>query len=172
MRETLRSLLALILLGGFLELLLPQDEMRRYSRLVVGLLVLLSLMRMVFTAGSEFSLGRMTLGLDGVEPYPSTSFLLKEGERVLQAGAEKAGEKITPVLETRATNLLRAVTGDNRLTTEIVVIGGGKVVGAKIILNKDPGLPSEALARLAGEILGISPETVEVEKVFVGKGEG
>jgi len=171
-REAVRSLLALILLGGFLEMLLPQDEMRRYSRLVVGLLVLLSLMRLVLTAGSEYSLESMTRGLDGEELYPPTSFLLQEGERVLQAGAEKAGEKITPVLEARANNLLQAATGDNKLKTELLVTERGKIVGAKIILTTDPNLPPETLERLAGEIIGISPETVEVEKVFVRRDEG
>ena len=127
---------------------------------------------MVFNAGREFPLGRLELGLNGTEPSPSTSFILQEGERVLRAGAAKAEEKLTPVLETRANNLLRAVTGDHGLTTKLAVGEGGKVVGATIVLNKEPGLPPEALARLAGEIFGISPETVEVEKVFVGKGEG
>ena len=55
MKEGIKALLALILLAGFFELLLPEDGMRKYARMVVGLIVLCSLIGLVLKRGSLLS---------------------------------------------------------------------------------------------------------------------
>lgn len=165
MKEAIRSLLALILLGGFLELLLPEDKMRGYSRLIVGLLVLFSLMRMVITGIEDLTPEMIFRSLQGEEP-PSSQSLLEEGERINRAGAEKAGEMIAPVLTEKTKKLIQEVTGDEKLQLELVVTKGERITGVKIVLSKDLAWPSGTLERLAGGILGINPEKVEVEKAF------
>lgn len=167
MKETLRSLLALVLLGGFLELLLPADEMRRYTRMVVSLLVLFSLLRLVVTGLDDLGAERLLRSLEGEgRAALSSRFLLEEGERVRQAGVKKAGEVITPLLTERIKKLLQEATGDEGLEVQLTVMEGERITGAKIVLQKDPAWPDGALERLAGEILGVKPEKVEVEKAF------
>lgn len=169
MKDALRSLLALVLLGGFLELLLPADEMRRYSRMVVGLLVLFSLMRLVITGIDDLGAEGIFRGLEREGPALSSRFLLEEGERVRRAGVKKAGELITPLLTERIKKLLQEATGDEGLQLQLAVTEGERITGAKIVLQKDPAWPDGTLERLAGEILGIDPERVEVEKAFARK---
>ena len=165
MKEAIRSLLALVLLGGFLELLLPADEMRKYSRMVVGLLVLFSLLRLVATGLDELGTERI-FRVSRVEPVLSSRSMLAEGERVRRAGVKKAGEVVTPLMTERARKLLQEVTGDEGLQLQLTVMEGEKITGAKIVLHRDPTWPAGTLERLAGEILGINPEQVEVEKAF------
>ncbi len=169
MKEAIRSLLALVLLGGFLELLLPADEMRGYSRMVVGLLVLFSLLRLVVTGIDDLGTEGIFRSIEGQEPSFSSRSLLAEGERVRRAGVEKAGELITPLLMERTKKLLQEVTGDEGLELQLTVTEGERITGAKIVLQKDPAWPAGTLERLAGEILGINPEKVEVEKAFARK---
>lgn len=169
LKDALRSLLALVLLGGFLELLLPADEMRRYSRMVVGLLVLFSLMRLVITGIDDLGAEGIFRGLEREGPALSSRFLLEEGERVRRAGVKKAGELITPLLTERIKKLLQEATGDEGLQLQLAVTEGERITGAKIVLQKDPAWPDGTLERLAGEILGIDPERVEVEKAFARK---
>lgn len=166
MQEALRSLLALVLLGGFLELLLPADEMRKYSRMVVGLLVLFSLLRLVVTGLGDLGPERIFRSLAGEEPVLSSRSLQAEGERVRRAGMKKAGEVVAPLVTTRVKKLLQEVTGDESLELQLTVTEGEKITGARIVLHRDLPWPAGTLARLAGEILGISPEQVEVEKAF------
>ncbi len=166
MKEAIRSLLALVLLGGFLELLLPADEMRKYSRMVVGLLVLFSLLRLVITGIDDLGTERIFRSLEGEEPALSSRSLLAEGERIRQAGMKKAGEVITPLVTERVKKLLQEVTGDEGLQLQLTVTEGEKIAGVKIVLYRDPAWPAGTLERLAGEILGINPEKVEVEKAF------
>jgi len=173
LKDALRSLLALVLLGGFLELLLPADEMRRYSRMVVGLLVLFSLMRLVITGIDDLGAEGIFRGLEREGPALSSRFLLEElveeGERVRRAGVKKAGDLITPLLTERIKKLLQEATGDEGLQLQLAVTEGERITGAKIVLQKDPAWPDGTLERLAGEILGIDPERVEVEKAFARK---
>ena len=55
MKEAIKSLLALILLTGFFELLLPEDGLMKYSRMVIGLIVLFSLINLVLHLGINLS---------------------------------------------------------------------------------------------------------------------
>ena len=42
----------------------------------------------------------------------------------------------------------------------------GKKIKALVLLSSDPGVSSELLQGIVGELLGISPDQVEVEKEF------
>lgn len=157
--------MALILLAGFLELLLPEDGMRRYSRMVIGLLVLLSLVQLLTRAGGEFAPELWPPGAGGLLPSASTSALLKEGERIRKAGEEKAAEDMTRLLEERITRILKAFSGGDRLRVRILE-SEGKISGAKIFCDSQLTYPPDSLKRLVGELLRIDSEAVEVEKAF------
>ena len=87
-KEAIKGLLALILLAGFLELILPEDEMRKYTRLVIGLIVLFSLIKILPNLGKEFSPEIIPTALSG--GYPDSSVLVTEGVKLRRVGEDKA----------------------------------------------------------------------------------
>ena len=121
---------------------------------------------MVITGIDDLGTERIFRSLEGEEPALSSRSLLAEGERIRQAGMKKAGEVITPLVTERVKKLLQEVTGDEGLQLQLTVTEGEKIAGVKIVLYRDPAWPAGTLERLAGEILGINPEKVEVEKAF------
>lgn len=172
MKEALRSLLALIILAGFLEMLLPEDQMRKYSRMVLGLLVLFSLLQLIVTAGKEFSLEMLAgdLGLPGEKTAAATDRFFITGRRVREAGAEKAGSTIKERLERKVSAVVQEISGRQEVRTELV-ISGGRVSVVRVYLGPSGSGKSINVAgikNVVGELLKISPQLVEVEKTGEG----
>lgn len=49
LREMVRSITIIILIGGFLELLLPSGQMKRFVKMVIGLFILISMLNPIMT---------------------------------------------------------------------------------------------------------------------------
>lgn len=162
-KETIKGLLALILLAGFLELLLPEDEMRKYIRLVIGLIVLFSLIKLLPNVREDLSPEIIPTGLPG--GYPDSSVLVTEGVKLRQVGEDKAEQVLNSAKEEKLEQVLKKITGIEGIKVEICNISDEKV-RIKIILNSDPGVSLGFLQRLAGELLKIDERCVEVEEKF------
>lgn len=168
MKEALRSLLALIILAGFLELLLPEDEMRKYSRMVLGLLVLFSLLQLIVSAGKEFSLEILTgdPGLSDKTSVATMNRLLATGRRVREAGAEKAESAIKKRLEKQVSAVVQQICDGYKVRTELI-IAGGVLTMVRVYLggtDTEKSIEVAKIKKAVGELLMISPDLVEVEK--------
>ncbi len=64
LNDWLRSIIAIILLAVFVELLLPNKAMQRYARLVVGLFVLLTILSPILKLIQGDMAGRLEAGLE------------------------------------------------------------------------------------------------------------
>ncbi len=159
-------MLALILLAGFLELILPEDEMRKYTRLVIGLIVLFSLIKILPNLGKEFSPEIIPTALSG--GYPDSSVLVTEGVKLRRVGEDKAEQVLNSNEEEQLEQVLKKITGIEGIKVEIYNISDEKVK-IKIILNSDPGVSLGFLQRLAGELLKVDERCVEVEEKFEWK---
>ena len=140
--------------------------------MVVGPLVLFSLMRLVITGIDDLGAEGIFRGLEREGSAPPAGFcwgLVEEGERVRWARVKKAGELITPLLTERIKKLLQEATGDEGLQLQLAVTGGADHRGKNCFGRRTPAWPDGTLERLAGEILGIDPKRVEVEKAFARK---
>ncbi len=168
MKEAIKSLLALILLTGFFELLLPEDGLAKYSRMVIGLIVLFSLINLALHLGKDFSpeLAMMEPGL-----YPDTSALVAEGLKLRRAGEDQVEQMVTSVLQEKIERAARKITGSEGIRIELQSSPAGRKIKALVLLSSDPGVSSELLQGIVGELLGISPEQVEVEKEFEGENQ-
>ena len=81
-------MLALILLAGFCELLLPDDGMRKYGRMVIGLIVLFSLVNLVVQVGRDFSMELPVFAEGWGRADPAV--LVAEGLNLRRRGEEQA----------------------------------------------------------------------------------
>lgn len=163
MKEAIRSLLALVLLAGFIELLLPHDQMRRYSRMVVGLLVLFSLLQLIMTTGTDLSgeVGGLGLLRSGGTPPISTQEVIREGRRIRESVEKKTASALKQRVEKKLSEVLTAATGIKNNRTELVV-SEGRVLQVKIYLYPDTVVSEKYIKRLVSEILDIDGNLVEV----------
>ncbi|HHU51784.1 MAG TPA: hypothetical protein GXZ36_08205 [Firmicutes bacterium] len=172
MKETLRSLLALIILAGFLELLLPEDEMRKYSRMVLGLLVLFSLLQLIVSAGKEFSLEILNAdpSLYDQNSVASLDRLLATGQRVQEAGAEKAESARQERLTKQVNTVVQQICAGYEVRTELAISDGVLTMVRVYLEGTDTERPIEVvkIKKAVGELLMISPDLVEVEKTVEG----
>lgn len=153
----------MILLAGFLELLLPEDEMRKYTRLVIGLIVLFSLINILPKLREDIS--PEFLPVEALGNYPDSSILVTEGVKLRRVGEDKAEKLLNAAREENIEKVLRKITGIEGMQVELIDFAEEEVK-VKIILRSDPGVPVGFLQRLAGELLKIDEGCVEVEERF------
>mgnify|MGYP001311083659 CR=1 FL=1 len=132
--------------------------------MVVGLIVLFSLINLVIGLGKTFSLQQLMLDQEMV--YPETSDLVTVGLKLRQAGEDKVGEMITPVLEGKIEESLRKIIGVEGIKVKISSSFGSEKLKARVILSSDPGFSAPLLKGIVSELLRINPDQVEVEKEF------
>lgn len=160
-KEAIKSLLALILLAGFLDLLLLDDGMRKYTRMVIGLIVLFSLINLVIHIGRGFSMELPVMeGFD----YPETEVIVAEGLKLRRQGEDQAAAYTTPALQAKVEEFLNQVTGTGGIKVEIDSATDSQPMAVRIILTSDPGVPAEFIRRTVAELLAINPVQVEVEQ--------
>lgn len=164
MKEAVRSLLALVLVAGFLELLLPQDQMRRYSRMIVGLLVLFSLLQLIMTVGKDLSGVVSGLGLlqSGEKLAISTQDVLTKGRRIRETAEKKAASAAKQRVEKKISEALTVTTGIENNRTELVV-SGNEVLRVKIYLYTETVVSEKHIKNLVSKILDVDLNLVEVK---------
>ena len=116
-KGALKSLLALVLLAGFCELLLPDDGMRKYARMVIGLIVLFSLINLVVQVGQVFSV-ELPVGTDGWGRADPES-LVAEGLNLRQQGEEQATALTVSVVQTKVEQFLQKITGTGAKSSSV-----------------------------------------------------
>ncbi|NLM37847.1 MAG: stage III sporulation protein AF [Firmicutes bacterium] len=162
-KEALKSLLALILLAGFCELLLPDDGMRKYGRMVVGLIVLFSLVNLVIRVGQNFPAAFPAVAVGGGRADPAD--LVAEGVNLRQQGEEQVAALTAPALQAKVAAFLQQITGTAGVQVEISG-AAGQVERVRVIFPADPGVSVEFLQRTVAAVLAVAPERVEVKKEF------
>lgn len=131
-----RGLVALAVMVGFVELMLPQDGFKPYVRMILGLLVVVALVRPVIQKLPEWKQMELTLA-DHNQPVENVMVL---GERIQKRGAEAASELLPPerqleaVIKQRVPNIedlsiFRLADGRYRL---MILSSGGEVTKTKV----------------------------------------
>jgi stage III sporulation protein AF len=175
LREWVRNILLLVMFAGFLELLLPSNNMKRFVQVAVGLFILATI------------LGPMALLLNFLSTEPRMElpvFSWAETQEVLRAGEELAARQHSEVLEKYRQSLARQVESLIKLS------GQGEIVEVEVEIEEAPSEPTfgqirslsvelasmengsnrsiEELADLLADFYGLSREKVRVQKVHQG----
>ena len=160
-KEALKSLLALILLAGFLELLLPDDKMRKYGQMVVGLIVLFSLINLVVQIGRDLS-----FKLPGGERLvnPGAEVLVADGLDLRRRGEEQASQIAAPAVQAEVERFLQNITGSKEIRVEIRPAAEKEARMVRVVLPVDSGVPVDFLQRTVAALLSVHTDQVEVEE--------
>lgn len=187
LQNLVRELVVLVILAVILELLLPEGDLRRYVRMVLGLLIIVAVLQAAvsfWNRGLADDLSWVTLGQPDRE---ATREIMRDGERLWQAGQARALDRYEEGLARQ----IKALTGLNqevavadvrvrleesaragepgRLKEVVLILDGRRwetedvPVGA--FPEQEPAVDAEALARLRGlvaDFYGLAPEQVTV----------
>ncbi len=186
LQNLVRELVILIILAVTLELLLPHGDMRRYVRMVLGLLIIVA----VLQAGMSFWHRELAADLSWLSLGPpdqaATAEILREGERLWQAGQSRAQAEYEQGLARQIRGLaglnpdvavtavrVRTTAGTpdgqpGRLEEVILVLEGEPLVGEDRPVWAAPAERSdpeavERLRRIVADFYSLSPAQVTVE---------
>lgn len=161
MKEALKSLLALILLAGFLELLLPDDKMRKYGQMVVGLIVLFSFINLVVQIGRDLPLKLPEGG--GLAP-PATEVLVADGLDLRRRGEEQAARLTAAGIQGEVERFLRQITGREGIRVELLPAVEKGTRPVRVVIPADTGVPVAFLQRTVAALLSVPADQVEVKE--------
>lgn len=154
-------MLALILLAGFFELLLPDDAMRKYGRMVIGLIVLFSLVNLAVHVGRDFSLELPVVREEWGQT--ETAALVAEGLNLRRRGEEQAVALTTPVAQAKVEHFLEKIIGTPGFKVEISSTEE-QARKVRVVCPSDPGVGAEYIQRMVAELFAVNPDQVEVEE--------
>ncbi|MEW6540210.1 MAG: stage III sporulation protein AF [Bacillota bacterium] len=189
LESLVRELVVLVILAVVLELLLPEGDLRRYVRMVLGLLIIVAVLQTAvgfWNRDLAADLSWVTLSRPDQE---GTREIIREGERLWQLGQTQAMTEYEEGLARQ----IRALAGLNQEVAvadvdvrfapgrtagepgrleEVILILGGEHGGAAEVpvgaqLGSRPAPDPEAVARLRGlvaDFYGLTPEQVKVRQ--------
>jgi len=131
--ETVRSLvqniIVIVILAVFLEMLLPAGEMRRYIRLVMGMLVIMAVLQAAAgLVGNDFNLEMPDVFAAAEPPARRLDDILEEGANLFESQQQDA-------LEQYKKGLAKQVAGLARLN------GEARVAGVNVLVEENPRAP-------------------------------
>ncbi|PKM81293.1 MAG: hypothetical protein CVU89_09775 [Firmicutes bacterium HGW-Firmicutes-14] len=88
-RVIVKSILIIIMMTAFLEIVLPRSDMKRYINLIIGLFVIIAVLNPFLSLVSK-PLDFDVLGLEGAQGSSDTESLIKKGKDIAQKGREQA----------------------------------------------------------------------------------
>ncbi|MGE5593202.1 MAG: stage III sporulation protein AF [Betaproteobacteria bacterium] len=141
-----RDLAVMALVLAFAEMLLPRNDLRKFARVVIGLvLVAVVLGSLVDLSSVEDTLSTpSTLGLPGARGGGEHDYAA-EGNRIAQAGLEVASRAVQARLERQVESLARLASGSEATDAQVELGPSGDVSGISVVVRVAPA-PLQARA--------------------------
>ncbi len=156
----LRGILVVALFGWLLEALQPANAMRRYTRLVIGLLLMVAVLQPLTVIWKQ----RLPALVGSYWHDPDVQGLLEQGS-VLQT-QEQAQTVSTYRKEMSATGeaAAEAVAGSDAVSVAVTIGAADAPSAASVVLRGHPAAATqEAVKRAVATALGISQAAVRVD---------
>lgn len=188
LQNLVRELVILVILGVFLELLLPEGDFRRYVRMVLGLLIIVSVLQAAVSFWHRDLATDLSWVSLGQPDQATTGEIIREGERLWDRGQSQAMGKyeeglarqiralagMNPDLEVAEVRvrLEKGTAGETGRLEEVVLVldgGGGQLMDKDSIPVAGQPTPSpdpESVTRVCGivaDFYGLAREQVTVE---------
>jgi stage III sporulation protein AF len=171
----LKSLVALVLLAVFTELLLPTSALHRYLRTVFGLAIIAAMLQpltpllhtnwakdLEHSAGLEFDSGRTS----DASPESTAS---AQANRVQQ---ELQSETATDANDILSRELRAAIVQHFHQAPDFLSVSGLESANPRIQVSELVGVPDQKLAQFVSTWVGISQTAVTVRDSGEGGGRG
>jgi stage III sporulation protein AF len=165
-KEWVRGLVLLVLVGSLLELLLPMNSMKKYVRMTIGLLVMLSVTKPILGfLGQPVTVNTTFLGEQADQRLPSIGEIMAQAEtfrkknEALAAGeaeaglamvAEEAAREVPGVAEATADVAVRESSGNPEIRSVTVTVRPGAAGGVAPVPTVQPVEPVKPVGKTDG----------------------
>lgn len=155
LNDWLKQLVAIVLIAGFVDLLLPSQAMQRYAKAVIGLFLLLALLSPALQLlRSEWNVGKLTAAVDMLQDDAGGELALKPLDDImkeaetLQAGQRQQAQRI---VETRlASSIAERMQEDGFGQPDSVAVKTSVDAGGKLAIESvDVTMPQAGTAAAA-----------------------
>jgi len=164
-RSLIQNLIVIVILAMFLEMLLPAGEMRKYVKMVMGLLIIVAVVQAVGELVHRDYTGDLP-SLTGKEGNERLSLIMESGKRISNEQQQKAIEQYKRGLA----NQVIALAGINKeipvVDAEVIVnseregANYGQIIKIVMFIEKDPDKVDRH--NIEGDVTSIKPVSVQV----------
>ncbi|WP_027340168.1 stage III sporulation protein AF [Halonatronum saccharophilum] len=175
LRDWVRNIVLVILFANFIEILLPNSQMRKYVKVVMGFFIILVILNPLLSI-LEFGSGDYNIFESSIDDAPSFQRILSKGERMREEDSQvRSDYKLALSKQIRA--IIRLNTDVENIGVDIelgsannieqVVIRGEdkRVIPVEVNLeeeaNKEESKDKD-LKELIASLYGLSPNKVKV----------
>lgn len=153
--EWLQQLVAAFILAGFLEMILPNNELKGVTKMVVGLMIVLILLQPLvkfFQFPSEIAWSLSGIGDEKKIDLPSTAQIIKEGLKLRDNWTAQLQEQNQTYLKDKIKNIL-AMIDEIRLVDLRLNFDGPDLVKVKLkVAPVNRNIQSESFENLTKKI--------------------
>jgi stage III sporulation protein AF len=160
-REWLQSLLGLVVLLGVLEMLLPSGELAKYSKLVLGLALMLAFLQPLTILLNQ---DVRDLDLSWISEEASKPDVERLADNVRLAAATPFLRQDEPVLIAQMEQVLLSLDGIEEATVHMDTQGRGSTL-VEVHLRPFSDTQAETVARIVGSLLTIPENRVSVMRL-------
>lgn len=120
LRLMVKSILVIVMLAAFLEIVLPRSDMKRYVNLVIGLFVILSVLNPVLTLVNK---GLDLEVFDEISPTSAeTESLIRKGKEMANTDKNRAAKQFREKLSKQIMGLAGLYQGDRATGVEVELV--------------------------------------------------
>ncbi len=169
--EWVRDLAVMALLLAFAEMLLPRNDLRKFARVVIGLvLVAIILGSLVDLASVEDALATTEAPLQpaGRGPGSPASGYAEAGRRIARAGLDVAGADVTERLERQVESLARLSSGADVAEARVALGPSGELSSVRVVVQAPGAVGSGGTS---GKARGGDPRQDQVRGQHPGEDE-
>ncbi|MGI6066543.1 MAG: stage III sporulation protein AF [Bacillota bacterium] len=123
--ELVRNVTIIVLIAGFLEMMLPSSELKRFIKMVMGLFVLVSILNPLISLLRQETAYEVFAWQDPVQGMELNS-ILQEGEKLSRDINEKAAEMYADSMAKQMETIVKLVKGVAWVEADVEVKETGK----------------------------------------------
>lgn len=150
-----RDLAVMALILAFAEMLLPRNDLRKFARVVIGLVLVAIILGSLVDLSSLENTLATPLVPDVLEPTGTGARdYAAEGNRIAQAGLEVAGRDLRARFERQVQSLARLASGAEGVDARVELGPSGNLSGIHVVLRITPAGQQDGFPYPAGETEG------------------
>lgn len=170
LRELIQTIVVIVVLAVIMEMLLPRGDMRRYVKMVMGLLIILAVMQSVVGAiNSEFfqEVPQVTSTDSGA---PSLDDIMAAGQQLSEINEEAAVHKYSAGVAKQVLSLAKLQADVTVLDAQVKIKKQSNNID-EITIYFGTGTETQDYEKRDGAILDVQPVVVNIDNSQVGPTE-
>jgi stage III sporulation protein AF len=167
--ELVRNITVLVLIAGFLEMLLPSSEMKRFIKVVMGLFILVSILNPLLSLLNKNATCEVLAWQDPMKNQELNT-ILQKGEQLSQQMDEKATEIYAKNTAKQMETVVKLVKGVSKVEADVQISKSdkktdyGKISRVMLVIGTKPNSSSPALDSIKQVEVQIGPQKTQSEQ--------